>query len=290
MPEICAGFSIEILKGSGCLGLPYSPQSQAKKKRVHYLVKDRCTGFKCLNCGDGGSIEHLKSYRCDALEAENDAAYIASRKLAETLRAKEEAAAGSGDSDVEAELLREQLALEELLLQAEEGELQRLLAEDEAALLEAQVLSLEPEAKAPNSLKRERDLADLTAEEEADLREAKILSLQEATAQNSPKQERDIADLIREEEAELAEVKARNMRARAQAQATPQHHKKILKIPHITTKRTLEDPNAKAMTKKPRVEVQSQSQQIADANKHVENVIVCALDAIILVLCIESNL
>ncbi|CAE7438632.1 unnamed protein product, partial [Symbiodinium sp. CCMP2456] len=237
----------------------------AKKKRVHYLVKDRCTGFKCLNCGDGGSIEHLKSYRCDALEAESDATYIASRKLAETLRAEEEATAGSGDSDVEAELLREQLALEELLLQAEEGELQRLLAEDEAALLEAKILSLEPEAKAPNSLKRERDLADLTAEEEADLREAK----------NSPKQERDIADLIREEEAELAEVKARNMRARAQAQATPQHHKKILKIPHITTKRTLEDPNAKAMTKKPRVEVQSQSQRIADANKHVENVIVC---------------
>ena len=220
---------------------------------MHYLVKDKLLGFKCLNCGDGGSIDHLKSYRCDALEAESDPSYIASRKLAETLRAEEDEA-GSGDLDIEAELLREQLALEELLLQAEEGELQRLLAEDEAALLEAQILSLEGSAP-KNSPKRELDIAELIAEDEDDLREAKALS----------------------------------MKARAQAQASPQHSSKqmILKIPHINTKRSLEDPNAKALNasveegaKKPRVEVQSQSQRTAGANKHVVgNVLVCALDA-----------
>ena len=62
-------------------------------------------------------------------------------RLAQALQA--EADEDFIEHDLEAELLAEQLSLEELLLQAEEGELQRLLAQEEADLLQAKMQSLE---------------------------------------------------------------------------------------------------------------------------------------------------
>ena len=144
-----------------------SPQSQAKHRRKHYLVKDKEMHCRCLNCGDVGGIHALKSLPCHALDREllkgdgttkatslrlpqarddelsggDDAAsQAASLRLAQALQAEEDELI---DQDLEAELLAEQLSLEELVLQAEEGELQRLLAQEEAELLQAKMESLE---------------------------------------------------------------------------------------------------------------------------------------------------
>ncbi|CAE7663077.1 lss [Symbiodinium sp. CCMP2592] len=118
----------------------------AKHRREHYVVKDDDKGksFRCLNCGDVGGFEALQCFPCNALDAEqaksaNDAtSQAASLRLAQALQAEENELV-----DLEAELLAEQLSLEELVLQAEEGELQRLLAQEEAELLQAKMESLE---------------------------------------------------------------------------------------------------------------------------------------------------
>ena len=47
-----------------------SPQSQAKHRRKHYLVKDKEMHCRCLNCGDVGGIHALKSLPCHALDRE----------------------------------------------------------------------------------------------------------------------------------------------------------------------------------------------------------------------------
>ncbi|CAE7260019.1 unnamed protein product [Symbiodinium sp. CCMP2592] len=117
--------------------------------------------YKCLNCGDTGGLDDL---RIPELRDEDDAAsQAASLRLAQALDdelSKGDDAASQAASlrlaqalqaeddkeflehDLEAELLAEQLSLEELILQAEEGELQRLLAQEEADLLQAKVQSL----------------------------------------------------------------------------------------------------------------------------------------------------
>lgn len=133
-----------------CLGWPVSPKSHAKHHREHYVVKDSDDGkcFRCLNCGDIGGFEAFGCFPCNASDAEqaksadaDDAAsQAASLRLAQALQAEEDELI---DQDLEAELLAEQLSLEELVLQAEEGELQRLLAQEEAELLQAKMESLE---------------------------------------------------------------------------------------------------------------------------------------------------
>ena len=153
-PVDCNSIYGRFMQLSECLGLPISPQSQAKHRREHYLVKDKQMHFRCLSCGDAGAIDVLKSFPCSALDdemAKDDAtSQAASLRLAQALQAEhDEELIGR---DLEAELLAEQLSLEELLLQAEEGELQRLLAQEEADLLQAKMESLESRTESVGEL------------------------------------------------------------------------------------------------------------------------------------------
>ncbi|CAE7251682.1 unnamed protein product [Symbiodinium sp. CCMP2456] len=125
-------------------GLPYSPQSEAKKHGKHYFVKDRAYGYRCLNCDcasmDLGDLKALECQPPKGSEARVEAADAAELELAK-LR------------DLEAEglqlqelLLFEQQQLEEMMIQCEIEELQKQLAIEEQQLHEAKVRSLEDAA------------------------------------------------------------------------------------------------------------------------------------------------
>ena len=125
--------------------MPYSPQSEAKKRGKHYFVKDRTYGYRCLNCDCASQdLAVLKGIQCEppeGSEARVEATTDAELEL-EKLR------------DLEAEgyqlqeLLKfEQQQLEEMMLQHEIYELERQLAQEEHELHEAKIRSLEDAAR-----------------------------------------------------------------------------------------------------------------------------------------------
>ncbi|OLQ04385.1 hypothetical protein AK812_SmicGene12543 [Symbiodinium microadriaticum] len=125
-------------------GLPFSPQSDARKKGKHYFVKDRTYGYHCLNCDCASQeLDVLKAMPCVAPKGSE-------KRVEATLNAEIEL---ENLRDLEAEGLQlqellnfEQEQLEQMMLQAEIDELERQVAQEEYELHEAKIRSLEDAA------------------------------------------------------------------------------------------------------------------------------------------------
>ena len=124
--------------------MPFSPQSDARKKGKHYFVKDRTYGYHCLNCDCASQeLDVLKAMPCVAPKGSE-------KRVEATLNAEIEL---ENLRDLEAEGLQlqellnfEQEQLEQMMLQAEIDELERQVAQEEYELHEAKIRSLEDAA------------------------------------------------------------------------------------------------------------------------------------------------
>ncbi|CAE7325240.1 unnamed protein product, partial [Symbiodinium sp. KB8] len=126
-------------------GLPYSPQSEAKKRGKHYFVKDRAYGYRCLNCDCASmDLEVLKAIECQPPKGSEARVHAADEAELELAKLRDLEAEGL---QLEELLLHEQRQLEEMMMQAEIEELQKQLAIEEQQLYEAKVRSLEDAAR-----------------------------------------------------------------------------------------------------------------------------------------------
>ena len=155
----------KVAVGFANLGMPLSPQSQAKHRREHYLVKDKVHGFHCLNCGDKGDIDIIKASpckcTCDAPTHAKDTA-TKDAKLAELLALEEE-------GNMLLKLIQEEEQrnrAEDILRNEQMAELARL-EEEEAMLWQAHLNSVETaaaEAKRRYQETKRRKVRDLQDE------------------------------------------------------------------------------------------------------------------------------
>ena len=124
-----------------------SPQSAAKTAKIHYFVKDREVGFRCLICNrTGQDVSVIKSSPCHSNEVEPSPppsqSDLDERKARQLQLQELEALKAEGD--MLEELLAHQVELMQLEdLEAEEAALEaKLKAEEEADLLQAKIQSL----------------------------------------------------------------------------------------------------------------------------------------------------
>ena len=129
-------------------GAPLSPQSAAKLRHEHYLVKDRRHGFRCLNCGDKGmDVAVIKSSKC--VSPTKDSPVAPKHTNQATLEAQlAELQALEAEGNMLMQLLEaehQKTSAEDLVLQQQLAEL-AMLEQEEAMLLQARVDSLETAA------------------------------------------------------------------------------------------------------------------------------------------------
>ena len=124
-----------------------SPRSAAKTAKIHYCMKDREVGFRCLICNrTGQDISVIKSSPCHSNEVEPSPppsqSDLDERKARQLQLQELEALKAEGD--MLEELLAHQVELMQLEdLEAEEAALEaKLKAEEEADLLQAKIQSL----------------------------------------------------------------------------------------------------------------------------------------------------
>ena len=124
-----------------------SPRSAAKSERIHYFVKDRAAGFRCLNCNWAGQdMSQIKEEPCNIEDAEPgpelkqldiDERHARKLQLQELQELEAEGKMLQELVNHHAELM----ALEDL--EAQEASLLELLrSEEEADMLQAKIQSL----------------------------------------------------------------------------------------------------------------------------------------------------
>ena len=130
-------------------GAPLSPQSAAKLRHEHCLVKDRRHGFRCLNCGDKGmDVAVIKSSKCASPTKDSPVAPKHTNQA--TLEARlAELQALEAEGNMLMQLLQaehQKTSAEDLVLQQQQLAELAMLEQEEAMLLQAQVDSLETAA------------------------------------------------------------------------------------------------------------------------------------------------